>query len=398
MTYKEMAGVSENLLRQLRPLDVQNYVRATGWQRVQEVQGDIAVYHRANAEYDEIIVPQNPNYSDYALRMAEAIDVLSATEHRLPGEIVADLLLPPADVLRFREDGPETQDGGIGLQEGIRLLSSVRKILLAAACDIVQPQRFHPRLSLAEAVQFVDSCRLGQTERGSFVATCICPLDVVPGVSATINAQLALLPELRPEPFTRRVTTTLMSALEQVTRFINADQAERLISPHAGDVVVSSNFYQALAEMQPSASRTSLHVASTWSRALTLPSKALPVSVHLRPEYFPLVAQVAETLRPDYKPIAGLFVGRVEALNGETDAEGRMQGEIEIEFLQNEEAIRARVELSAEDYAQACDAHKNSEIVLVSGTLHRGKRLNVIQDYHGFRIVNVKSGSLERAI
>ena len=388
MSYSEMASVSENLLRQLRPLDVQNYARGIGWQRVQGIKGDIAVYHRPDLEDDEIIVPQNPNYADYALRMSEAIAVLSKTEHRLPNEIVADLLLPPADVLRFREEGPATQDGGIGLQDGIRLLSGVRKTLLATACDIVQPQRFHPRLSLAEAVQFVDSCRLGQTERGSFTATFICPLDVVPGVSISMNEQSALMPNPQPEPFTRRVTKTLMGALEQVSRFINADQVERLVTPQEGDVVVSSNFYQALAEMQPSEPRAGLHVASIWSRAITPPSMALPTSVHLRSEYFPLVTQVAETLRPDYKPHRGLFVGRVEALNGETNPEGRMQGEIEIEFLQDEEAIRARVELSSEDYAQACDAHKNSQVVLVSGTMHRGKRLNVIRGYHDFRILN----------
>ena len=387
MPYNEMVSISENILRQLRPLDVQNYARATGWQRVQGVKGDIAVYHRVDSEDDEIIVPQNPNYADYALRMAEAVSALSDAERRLPGEIVADLLLPPADVLRFREEGPATQDGGIGLQDGIRLLSSVRKTLLAIACDIVQPQRFHPRLSLAEAVQFVDSCRLGQTERGSFTATFICPLEVLPGISATPDYQFALRPELQTEPFTRRVTKTLMGALEQVSRFINADQAERLVTPQEGDIVVSSNFYQALAEMQPSDTRAGLRVASTWSRALMPPSMALPVSIHLRSEYFPLVAQVAETLRPDYKPHTGLLVGRVEALNGETNTEGRMQGEVEIEFLQDEEAVRARVELSAEDYAQACDAHKNSEIVLISGTLHRGKRLNVIRDYHDFRVV-----------
>lgn len=391
MLYNEMVSVSENILRQLRPLDVQNYARATGWQRVQGVKGDIAVYHRADSEDDEIIVPQNPNYADYALRMAEAVSALSEAERRLPGEIVADLLLPPADILRFREEGPQTQDGGIGLQEGIRLLSSVRKTLLATACDIVQPQRFHPRLSLAEAVQFVDSCRLGQTERGSFTATFICPLDVVPGVNVRMNEQSASMPKLQSESFTRRVTKTLMGALEQVSRFINADQAERLVTPQEGDIVVSSNFYQALAEMQPSEPRAGLYVASTWSRAITPPSTALPTNVHLRSEYFPLVAQVAETLRPDYKPHTGLFVGRVEALNGETNAEGRMQGEIEIEFLQDEEAVRARVELSAEDYAQACDAHKNSEIVLVSGTLHRGRRLNSIHDYRDFRMVNKKS-------
>ncbi len=388
MPYNELVSVSENILSQLRPLDVQNYARATGWQRVQGVKGDIAVYHRADLEDDEIIVPQNPNYADYALRMAEAVSALSEAEHRLPGEIVADLLLPPADVLRFREEGPTTQDGGIGLQDGIRLLSSVRKTLLATACDIVQPQRFHPRLSFAEAVQFVDSCRLGQTERGSFTATFICPLDVVPGVNTLSTDPFALFPELPSEPFTRRVTKTLMGALEQVSRFINADQAERLVSPQEGDIVVSSNFYQALAEMQPSDTRAGLRVASTWSRAITPPAMALPTSVHLRSEYFPLVAQVAETLRPDYKPRTGLFVGRVEALNGETNAEGRMQGEIEIEFLQDEEAIRARIELSAEDYAQACDAHKNSEIVLVSGTLHRGRRLNAIRNHHDFRVLH----------
>ena len=98
-------------------------------------------------------------------------------------------------------------DGAIKLDDGLALLSGSRKALLAAACSVKRPQTFHARMSLREAEAFVGKCRLGQTERGSFVATIECALDIgdaSPTDGAIDNA----------EPFGRKATTLMMSSID----------------------------------------------------------------------------------------------------------------------------------------------------------------------------------------
>lgn len=110
MPYNELKkGLPDNLLGRVRPTDVQNCMRAMGWERVSNIVGEIAVYHRPGSDFDEVIVPQNPALSDFALRMAEAVVVLSEVEKRPQHEILNDLLMPSADVLRFRVESSEQQ-------------------------------------------------------------------------------------------------------------------------------------------------------------------------------------------------------------------------------------------------------------------------------------------------
>ena len=50
-------------------------------------------------------------------------------------------------------------------------------MLLSEAHSVLVPQPYHPRMSRSEAEDFLSRCRLGQTDRGSFVLTVACPLD-----------------------------------------------------------------------------------------------------------------------------------------------------------------------------------------------------------------------------
>ena len=66
------------------------------------------------------------------------------------------------------------------------MIEGGRSLLLAAACSVHSPQPFYPRQAFREAVEFLDTCRLGQTERGSFVATIVTPVPPVVGPQACL--------------------------------------------------------------------------------------------------------------------------------------------------------------------------------------------------------------------
>ena len=222
MNYK---GLPEQLVARINPVDARAYALASGWQRQQAVNGKVAIYSNPASDLDQLLIPLDSAISDYAMRMAEVVANLAEKENRPAFEVLNDLLVPPSDVLRFRLDEPESQTGLIPLDQGIGLLVGARRALMAAACSIVQPQSFHPRLSRTEAEQLVRASLLGQSERGSYTAVIACRLDAGPGPRGA-KALPLFEPQPRrahPEPvspsevpFTRQVTSLLMRSVARI--------------------------------------------------------------------------------------------------------------------------------------------------------------------------------------
>lgn len=217
MSYK---GLPEHLVARIGSVDARQYATASGWQRVGGVQRSrIAIFKYPGSDLDQLLIPLDNGIADYPRRMAEVVTTLAEKEERPAGEILDDLLLPPSDVLRFRLDEPASRSGFLPLDQGIELLKGARKALLSAACSVIQPQRFHPRLSRTEAERLVRSSHLGQSERGSYTAVVSCPIEEEP----------PHLPGGGQIPFARRTTDLLMRSLARVSRALEADEPESLL-------------------------------------------------------------------------------------------------------------------------------------------------------------------------
>ena len=184
------------------------------------INGKIAVYRNPEAPLRQLVVPQDEQLDDYTDRIAEAMQRLAEFEKRPVREVLNQLLLPPADVLRFREVSPEAEAGLLPLNHAARMRLQNGVIVacyraLASWCRVPTihgSQRAHRDGSFR-----CRACRLGQTERGSFVLTVACPLDLQAGLFGPNG-----------EPFTRRVTVLLMAALQDLSQGIDAARLDAL--------------------------------------------------------------------------------------------------------------------------------------------------------------------------
>lgn len=376
MSYESLPG---ELLRAVTPQQVRSYALAKGWKRVPKVDGQIALFHRPESEFDQLIVPMEMSAVDYARRIADVVMILMEVEHRSMTEIVGDLLLPDADIVRYRIISPDAEKGTLPLQEGLRLLDGARRSLLAAACSVLSPSTYHPRMSRTEAVQLLDACKLGQTERGSFTVAIACPLRAVEQEQLLMNGV---------EPFTRLTTTLLMRSAHKLVNAIEADQVPSVFKPEPGEPELSANLLDAILRMQPQQERSSLAISASWASVLPLPqAKAVPSTVKFRREYFPIIDDVCRKLRPSLEPTSSLFIGFVDALNGEPAEDGQMQGETTLLLAREDEMIRARADLNAKDYQTAIDAHRKAGFVKFHGLLHLGHRVHRITDVSDFQLV-----------
>jgi hypothetical protein len=293
-------------------------------------------------------------------------------------DLLHELLLPPADVLRFSESGPEADAGNLPLDHGLELLAGVRKALVAATCSVIRPRTFHPRLSLADAEQFLRQCRLGQTERGSFTVTVACPLDAVPGGETLFDRA----------PFGRQVTVLLLRSLNRLSRSVELGQPEAVVEPAVGEAVLSANLCEGLLDMMtPAGEGSALTISVSWARTLAPPPDAsLPRSIRLRRASFTLIEEVADRLRPARAPQPQTLVGFADTLDGRPNDKGRREGPVILQVVPSEsEVLRVRADLNADDYHAAWLAHEENRPVTLRGILRRG-RLHRVTDVTDFSI------------
>ncbi len=211
-------------VHQINFLALQQYLTGKKWQKQPSKKGDKAFFRQFIGDnvISEIALPLNRNFSDYDEAIIKAINLIADNEQRAPIQIINDLLLPPADQIRFRVNNARTKDGLISLSEGFMLFESAKKSLLATAHDLLKPEVYHKRLGLKDAQQFIDSCMMGQTERGSFIASIVCPIG---NHSVDDNyQQLSLFNSFEDltSSFTRQVTTKLMNSISTVKQVIEA--------------------------------------------------------------------------------------------------------------------------------------------------------------------------------
>jgi hypothetical protein len=373
LSYKTLP---ENLVAHVSPLSLQQHARATGWIRVQEI-ADLVVFRLPN-DSDEIIVPPNATLADYSYRAAEIISAFAVHEKRSAAEVLNDLLLPAADILRLAMTTPGTENGTLHLTEGISLLSATKKALLSAAHDVLLPERVHGRLSRGEAETFINACRLGQTERGSFVATVVCPLTLVD------SGQAELFSTAHNENFTRKVTAHFMKATNRIIEAISAGDLNRVVNP-PDELLISANFCEALLDIHLPDERSAVTLSCTWSRSMPA-TLNIPPRVSVTSEYIPGIQEIAARLRPTAEPRRDTFIGKIDSLKG-SDDEGEMKGEITLAFAGDDEFLKAKVQLGHNEYVAACDAHKESRYISVEGILNRGIRIHRITQPTNFRLV-----------
>ena len=337
----------------------------------------MAVYHRPDSRADQVIVPIDTTLADYDEAVAEAVRKLAEYEKRPAREVLGHLVLPPADVLGFRESSPDAESGSLPLDHAVRMINGTRRLLLSAAHSVLFPQAYHPRLSRSEAEEFVNRCRLGQTERGSFVLNVACPLEL----------QLAL-PGLEVEPFARRVTRLLLHSLEALARVADTAQADDLLDL-TRNPGVSANLCESLLLLRPNGDRATLTVSVAWSRALLPGSREPARQVQLPQIVFEVAEAVAPRLRTAPQPRPSRFLGFVDVLSGQPSRhDPRPSAEVDFTLFDDEQGeVRARGVLDADDYATTAAAHLASGVVAFKATLRRLPRVSRVENITDFERV-----------
>lgn len=333
-----------------------------GWEKIDEYGSKGDVYSCLNAP--EIIAPHSHAFVDYPQSVRKIVEILSLHEDRSIPMIVRDLSTADMDVIRFR--APEAEDdGSLNIVAGVEMVKRAHDALLAAACSTSNPRRAFRAGGNKEASEYLDSVRLGQTEVGSFVIPLLSP--VAPSLNAdSTNQQQTLWPEMVEDPFSRRVTRTLMLALRSAQEAVSlVDRGDGLTAfEDRVERGISANLCEALSGLIRDGD--GIQIATSW--ALSRPSPEPVSSVEFGLSDAETLKEAARQLKDKEPRPAETLSGLVTKLaSEEQEAGGRVTIKAEIDGVLSS----VRTDFSPDEYPKIVDAHKNYLVVSIQGDLYR---------------------------
>ena len=362
------------------PVALSAYARAAGWAK-SETYGDHSdIYVHEHAP--EIIIPRTQRLGDYAEVVSRLIGIFAETAETDELSLYHDLITADRDVVRVRA-APEESRGSVSLQDGVKLITGARDMILAAARSLHEPRQYHRARATQEVNDFMQRVHLGQTEHGSFIITLITP--VVPPPFRMPSLLDSLEEDERPieaVPIERQMTRNLLEALTAVreaTERTSAGEMDAFLEMVKRGA--SANICNALTMLiEPFGG---IDIGLTWAR--TWPAGTARETVRFGAADAPILREAARRFREreprHLGPIQG-YIQRLSREDGETDGTATLRADID------GRAVSVATDLRKLDYDRAIQAHKDNALIVVDGDLERvGDRWR----FHNAHIVDVVS-------
>ena len=355
-------SIASAVAETVTPLGVHAYLAAHGWTRTGSYRFDRGGVYRRPDDRETVLVPASTRFADYPIRILQLAEVVGRTEDRRPSMVLADLSLATVDLIRVRL--PKARDDySLALNAGVDLLDGSRRLLLAAACSTVRPQRQFRAGRNERASAYLDSVRLGQTAPGSFIVNLQVPVS--PALAEADQNHL-----FEP-PFERRANRTLVAGLRAVR------EATDLVNRGEGDIWafdarvqngVSANLCTAAAELIDIGG--GLEVSVSW--ALTRPpneehDEQRSTVLFQSPDAL-VLTEAARILSSRQERFDERIEGYVSALaRDQSEPDGRAT----IKAVIDGALTSVRADFSPFEYSTITKAHANRWSVSLEGDLRR---------------------------
>lgn len=374
--------MNNEIFEKIAPTDLRDFLKSRGWSLIDEALKD-GLYALNNEQYKrrQIIFPIDSSAVDYADCIETAINKLVDIENISLRSLMAELSEMKDDAIGFRIVEHRDETAFIPLSYAVKAITGAKEMLLSAACSVLKPQIYHPKMNRREALQLVDKSRFRHTETGSFIIK----------VSTPVKAMEEQADVFQNTPFVRQATLIINNSISQLVEAIQTDKMEQLIKMVKAEPkpLLSSNICKAIINFQDENEQADLYLNFKWASIINKPLNTKN-SIKIQHDYYSRIEDIRQELKNQEKDKEDIFIGTVETLAGDLDESERRAGDVILDiYQQDEESIRVRVSLNAEWYNQAIEAHKNAGIFIqIKGKLLAGNQPRIMKDITHFAIIN----------
>ena len=352
-------------------IELCKYVSDLGWKKYSgKVMAGLAVYHKYHLDtLFQITVPCNRDFEDYALAMRKVIATLSITEGKSEEQLILELLNPLSDILRVRHISQDVENGSILFEDAIKLFENSKRLLLNAALDsgVSSYKKIYRGRAPEDIQQFINHCRYGQTEIGSYVISLVCPfvsfekgqLHQYTLFSEEDNASVSI---------TRRATRKLVESVSEIKQAVEdgRDLSEIIEDP---EKKISVSFIEAITNLNIEKTNNSLEITAKWAPTIIANRPSINKILLSHDHYSPLKS-IVEKYKKEDETISQTFEGRISKLTASPNLEDRVKGRATLVYInQANKASSVNLLLSKDDYDTAISAHSEGRTIRAIGEL-----------------------------
>jgi hypothetical protein len=356
------------------------------WNRVDHPNTHIRVFEGLDrtGEHIKLVLPATADLVDAQSLISNALDLLSDFLDVSVESLTASLVQRITDVLRARSFRLVGHDDSLPLDIASEWISRMRQLLAASAYTERDPRPSFEKTG-AQGSEFAHHCRFGHTFKGSFGLSIESPVFANPSI-----------PELEMstgQPFERRVFERIARGIKNLRDAINGDSIDIMLESYTTGL--NANMCRALSEAYEAVDGRRIEYLFTWSSEIPVAEDISGLNAFIfdgRANEFAKATALQLEQQDDYEE--QLIEGRIYQLKSKEPENPTF------EMLQTDRVITVkwrrkgapgksiRVPLSAEDYQSACDAHRDGQMIEVSGKPKKNGKFWTLHNVHGFRINN----------
>lgn len=358
-------------------------------------------------KYDNEVItlslPASENFSDYHRRLVDLIADVADIEDISRGQVIQEvkaleiliskeekiLKLPKGakDRLSFRIISEESKDGSIPLAYSDSIMSGIKKLILSA----IYSERNKPlpvfESNLKSLYAELGQYKMAQTDIGSFIINIDISLDDQEfnqlGLDLGYDDSFSITNS-------RKIIRRIQNGITAVCQSSNSPETFNYLSEHGYETGLNANMCDAILEFKNISSDVEIETKVEWSEELPPPT-GITEKVKITSNDF----IVFETLSKKYKEqevteieATGFIIQLYNSFSdSDTTISKRPKRYVIIAAQVKNSLEKIRIYLDENDYATACLAHSNHEMVSVTGIVDKKSRYLAITKYSNFKKV-----------
>lgn len=348
----------------LNPSDLAGYLRSAGWTEIEHRPERSSLWAKDYKEESaKLTLPLSRAMNDYALRMADAVQLLAAMEERSQLVVVDDIQTSGMDIVRIQLGLSDTSDGSVSVERGTAIFDAVPDLFAAGACAAQQSRIYFATKKSKPVTDFVRQLRFGQTEYGSYVVRVLSP--VPPALTGLFG--------LAEDPFERQAIRSLVCGLDALSKAADATLTTGDGKYFESSVAlgVSANLCEAVAKIVGEESKPTESLAIRLSPARNRPlSQPLPERIVFPGDRIPIIREAGRLLKA-YAPADPQEIqGVVVKLQSRGDG-----GIATVATFIDGLPRKVTIELPDADHKKAILAYEKRTEILCRGTLTKSGQL-----------------------
>lgn len=357
-----------HMLEQLQINRIQGSLKRLGWQLLTST--ELFQIWQAGDASSELLLPLDPEKSDFRGLLAQAVDVLARDKAvaREPWFLYESVLAARMDTTSWKRE-TNLQTGLIGWSDGEELISAARSSLLAAAKSSRESKLVHGRSGHFIAKAFLDSCIMGQTGAGSFIIRAHTPADEMFHLSAASQRSNPLDIGSLERISGAAIVETLGRGISTVRRgldeFKRRPQLE--IFTEMSNDGVSYELLKSLTDLCRDGD-SKIEIIREFSGG----SSETTHGVSFKATDSATLEKASRKLLAQSDPVEVRIIGEVTNLTYESSDPHRV---VRVKTQVAGSSRKVRVRMSREQYDLAIDAHRQGKHVSLSGILEKENNL-----------------------